>query len=463
MSAINEQKIIDALAENEQPSEQQAKKIIDKALKLKGLELSETAALLQCKDKKMTEKMLMAAKKVKEKIYGNRLVLFAPLYLSNYCTNDCLYCGFRAANKELKRKALSMNELRREVEILEKKGHKRLLLVAGEHPNYTGIEYLTQAIQTVYETKVGRGEIRRVNANVAPFSVKEFRELKEAGIGTYQLFQETYHRETYKKMHPSGMKADFEWRLTGMDRAQQAGIDDVGVGVLFGLHDYKFEVLALLQHARHLEEKFGVGPHTISVPRIEPALGAPAALEPPAPVSDEEFRKLVAVIRLSVPYTGMILSTRENAPFRNELFNYGISQISAASRTNPGGYADEQKKHFPEEEQFALGDTRELEEVVVEVMRQRFVPSFCTACYRSGRTGKKFMRLAKLGSIQKFCTPNALSTLKEYLLDYASPETKRIGEKLIERELKKIKEKKIRETTRKKLERVSNGERDVYI
>ncbi len=463
MNFINERRIEEMLTESEQTNEQQTKKIIEKALKLKGLEQEETAVLLQCNDASLIKKMLAAAKEVKERIYGNRIVLFAPLYLSNYCANNCLYCDFRASNAELERKALSMKELSEEIEILEKKGHKRLLLVAGEHSDYTGIDYITQAVRTVYETKAGRGEIRRVNVNTAPFSVKEFQQLKEAGIGTYQSFQETYHLETYRKMHLSGKKADCEWRLTAMDRAQEAGIDDVGIGVLFGLHDYKFEVLALMQHAQHLEEKFGVGPHTISVPRIEPALNAPASLQPPATVSDEEFKKLVAVIRLSVPYTGMILSTRENASFRNELFNYGISQISAGSRTNPGGYAQKEKRHFPESEQFSLGDTRELEEVVAEVMKQGFAPSFCTGCYRSGRTGKEFMKLAKPGDIQNFCAPNSLFTLKEYLLDYASEETKKIGEALIEREVEKIEDARVKESTKRKLEKIEEGERDVYM
>lgn len=369
MLFINEKKIIETLAENEKPSEQQVEAVIAKALKLNGLNQEETAVLLQCEEEKTIQKMLSAAKKVKQQIYGNRIVLFAPLYLSNYCSNDCLYCAFRTTNKQLERKALSMQELKKEVETLESQGHKRLLLVAGEHPNYSGIDYVVKAIETVYETRKGRGEIRRVNANVAPLSVQDFEKLKQAGIGTYQLFQETYHYETYKKMHLSGMKADYEWRLNGMDRAQKAGIDDVGIGALFGLSNYKFEVLALLQHAEHLEEKFGVGPHTISVPRIEPALNAPAALQPPAPVSDEQFKKIIAVLRLSVPYTGIILSTRENAGLRNELFDYGVSQASAGSRTNPGGYAREEKKHFPEAEQFTLGDTRELDEIVAELMK----------------------------------------------------------------------------------------------
>ncbi|MBI5159250.1 [FeFe] hydrogenase H-cluster radical SAM maturase HydG [Candidatus Micrarchaeota archaeon] len=463
MLFINEKKIIETLAENEQPSSERVDAVIAKALELKGLNAEETAVLLQCSEGKTIQKMLSTAKKVKEKIYGNRIVLFAPLYLSNYCANNCLYCGFRAENKQLERKALDMQELKREVETLEGQGHKRLLLVAGEHPAYIGIEYITKAVQTVYETKKERGEIRRVNVNTAPFTVGEFKQLKQAGIGTYQVFQETYHSETYKKMHVSGKKADYEWRLAAMDRAQQAGIDDVGIGALFGLCDYKFEVLALLQHAEHLQEKFGTGPHTISVPRIEPALNAPAALQPPAPVSDDEFKKIIAVLRLSVPYTGMILSTRENAETRNELINYGVSQISAGSRTNPGGYTENEKKHFPEAEQFSLGDTRELDEVVRELMKQGFAPSFCTGCYRSGRTGEKFMQLAKPGDIQQFCTPNSLFTLKEYLEDYAKKETKRIGEELIAKQLEQINNEKTRQLTKQKLEQIERGQRDVYI
>ncbi|MEM4368023.1 MAG: [FeFe] hydrogenase H-cluster radical SAM maturase HydG, partial [Candidatus Anstonellales archaeon] len=374
---------------------------------------------------------------------------------------NCLYCGFRKDNKELKRKTLTMEELRREIEILISEGHKRVLLVAGEDLRHTNIDYLEKAIKTVYETKVSNGEIRRLNINVAPLSLENFKRLKKAKIGTYQLFQETYHCETYKKMHPQGPKADYLKRLYAMDLAQQAGIDDVGIGVLFGLYDYKFEVLCLLLHAEHLEKEYGTGPRTISVPRLEPALNAPISTNPPYPVSDEEFKKLVAIIRLAVPYTGMILSTRENQQMRNELFALGISQISAGSRTNPGGYY-ESKINPLNESQFQIHDTRTTSQVIHDVCKLGFLPSFCTACYRSGRTGDYFMQFAKSGNIQNFCHPNAILTFKEYLLDYADDEMKEFGNRIIEKELLKIPNQTIRNETIKKLKLLEEGKRDLY-
>ncbi|VVB98135.1 3-methylornithine synthase [uncultured archaeon] len=432
--------------------------IISKSLEHKGLSQEEAAMLLNVTDAKLLEKMFSAARKIKEAIYGKRLVFFAPLYLTNSCINDCLYCGFRASNKGLKRKVLNPAEIREETLALIKEGQKRLLLVAGEHPVSSNIDYLENAIKTVYNTKHKNGEIRRVNVNVAPLSVADFKRLKEAGIGTYQLFQETYHPGTYGKMHPSGPKSDYEYRLYGMDRAQEAGIDDVGVGALFGLHDFRFEVLALLAHASHLEEKFGTGPHTISVPRLEPAEGAPLASNPPHPVSDADFKKMVAVLRMAVPYTGMILTTREKPPYRDEIFKVGISQISAGSRTNPGGYASAEK----ELEQFAVSDHRTLPQTVSDILDEGFYPSFCTACYRLGRTGEDFMRLAKPGAIRNFCTPNCILTFKEYLLDYASPELRKKGEKIIEKELLEIGDTERRELTKKKLAELEAGKRDLY-
>ncbi len=459
MGIINAREIEKMLETEREPSEKEVEMIVEKAKKAKGLSQEEAAALLNVSEKKSVQKMLKAAREIKESIYGNRIVLFAPLYLSNECSNNCLYCAFRMENKELPRKTLTMQEIRREVSALEAQGHKRLLLVAGEHPAKTGIEYLEEAIQAVYSVKNARGEIRRVNVNAAPMAVEEFERLKNAGIGTYQLFQETYHPKTYAEMHISGPKSDYGWRLTGMDRAQEAGIDDVGIGALFGLHDYRFEVLALLQHAQHMESEFGVGPHTISMPRMEPAMNAPASINPPAPVSDDEFRKLVAVLRLAVPYTGMILSTRESPELRNEIFNYGISQISAGSRTTPGGYSAEKKG---KDGQFELHDSRTTSEVVRDLMKAGFVPSFCTACYRKGRTGDDFMALAKPGEIQNFCLPNALLTLKEYLLDYGNDENRKLGSALIGREMKKITDSSIRAQAEARMEELEKGKRDLY-
>jgi len=455
-SFIDEEKINKCLENAKNATADEAREVLEKARELKGLSLEEAAILLQAEDKDVLAELLLTARWVKEAIYGKRLVIFAPLYLTNECVNNCLYCAFRKDNKTLVRKTLSLVEIRKEVEVLLDRGHKRILLVAGESG---GVDYVEKAIETVYTTKKGRGEIRRVNVNVAPLSVDDFRRLKAQGIGTYQLFQETYHFETYKMVHPSGPKADFLWRLYAMDRAQEAGIDDVGIGVLFGLYDFKFEVLALLMHAAHLEEKFGVGPHTISVPRLKPAQGAPLSFNPPSPVSDSDFKKLVAILRLAVPYTGMILSTREPPSLRNELFTLGISQISAGSRTSPGGYSAENSHSA---EQFSLYDHRTQAEVVRDVCRQGLLPSFCTACYRSGRTGKAFMELAKPGDIQKLCLPNALLTFKEYLLDYGDAELRKIGEETIRKQLKTIKDAGIKKATEKKLAELERGLRDRY-
>ena len=383
---INEKTIAHYLKD---PDPGSVAEITGKALGLKGLSLAETAKLLLTEDKKQIEIIFEAARKVKERVYGNRLVLFAPLYTTNECANNCLYCAFRRDNKQLKRKTLSLEEIRQEVVVLEGEGHKRILLVAGEDTKSAGISDLKEMIRTIYQTKNGCGEIRRVNVNVAPLSIEDFKTLKGTGIGTYQLFQETYHRETYKLCHPSGPKADYEYRLNAMDRALQAGIEDVGIGALFGLYDYKFEVLALLSHAQHLDNIYNVGPHTISVPRLEPALGAPLAARPPHPVSNLEFKKLVAILRLAVPYTGIILSTRETAELRDEIFSLGVSQISAGSRTDPGGYSQQKAGA-----QFELYDNRSTAQVIEDVLKLGYIPSFCTACYRLGRTGEDFMSLA---------------------------------------------------------------------
>lgn len=435
-----------------------AEAIISKSLGLRGLSQEEAAILLNVENPELLGKMFSAARKIKETIYGKRLVFFAPLYLTNACVNDCLYCGFRASNRDLKRKVLRPAEIRDEALALIGEGQKRLLLVAGEHPVSSDISYLENAIKTVYEAKSRNGEIRRVNVNVAPLPVADFRRLKAAGIGTYQLFQETYHPETYRRMHPSGPKSDYGYRLSAMDRAQEAGIDDVGIGALFGLHDFRFEVLALLAHASHLEERYGTGPHTISVPRLEPAEGAPLASNPPFPVSDGNFKKIVAVLRMAVPYTGMILTTREKPPFRDEIFSMGISQISAGSKTTPGAYSSGKS----EAAQFTVSDSRTLAQVVSDILDEGFYPSFCTACYRVGRTGEDFMKLAKPGQIRNFCTPNCILTFKEYLLDYASPELREKGEKIIEKELLEITDEGKRELTKRKLGELEKGKRDLY-
>lgn len=461
MPFIDEEKILDILSKNQNPPKEKIKYILEKAKELKGLKLEDVACLLQNKSIDIKEEMLNTAQKIKFDIYGKRLVLFAPLYISNKCSNNCLYCGFRSGNKELKRRTLSYGEIKNEIEILIKLGHKRILLVCGEHEKESGIDYIAKAVEAIYFVKLPEGEIRRVNVNCAPLSVEEFKQLKAAKIGTYQCFQETYHRETYRKMHPSGMKADYDWRVEVADRAMTAGIDDIGIGTLFGLYDYKFEILAMLEHINHLEEKFGVGPHTISVPRIEPALNAPAAKNPPYQVTDDEFMRLVAILRLAVPYTGMILSTRESAELRDKLFNYGISQISAASRTFPGAYRAS-LTDVPDEEQFTLGDTRNLKEVIESVVNQGYIPSFCTACYRLGRTGEHFMSLAKPGEIKDFCTFNALLSFMEYLVDFGSENTKTIGEKLIAEFSQSMTEKEQKQL-REKLEQIKNGKRDIFV
>jgi len=433
--------------------------IISKALEMKGLDLPDIAVLSTISDPELLARLFDAAKKVKETIYGRRLVLFAPLYISNLCSNECLYCAFRARNKAIKRRVLTQPEIYHEVEELVKQGHKRVLLVAGESYPKEGFSYVLKSIETIYSVKVGPGEVRRVNVNVAPLTLEEFKQLKAAKIGTYQLFQETYHRQTYKSVHLGGKKADYDWRVSAMDRAMEAGIDDVGIGVLFGLCDWRYELLALMQHIHHLEAKFGVGPHTISVPRLEPATGSDMASHPPKPVEDIEFRKIVAILRLAVPYTGIIMSTRENPNMRRETFALGVSQISAGSRTNPGGYVE--GKDVLDEAQFSLGDHRGLDEVIRDITELGYVPSFCTGCYRLGRTGQDFMDMAKPGLIKEHCDPNALSTFLEYLQDYASEATKQAGFKLIEKTLNSMDDEPRTRST-KMLEAVRSGKRDVY-
>jgi 2-iminoacetate synthase len=458
---INERKITDILEVTRGCDARHVRDVLAKARELKGLSFSDVAVLMNVTDDDLMHEMYETGSWIKDEIYGSRLVLFAPLYVSNYCANECKYCAFRASNKELKRRALTQDEIAAEVRVLIDQGHKRVLLVAGEHypPELGGFDYILKSIETVYATKHGKGEIRRLNVNVAPLTVDQFRQLKAAEIGTYQIFQESYHRETYAAMHCAGRKKDFDWRVEAPDRAMQAGIDDVGIGVLFGLYDWKFELLAMLQHIKHLETVYGCGPHTVSVPRIEPAFGSDVAARPPHLVSDADFRKLVAIIRLAVPYTGMIMSTRETAEVRRQTFALGVSQISAGSRTNPGGYS-ELGEHY-DESQFSLGDHRPLDEVVRDCAELGYIPSFCTACYRTGRTGEDFMDLAKPGLIKYHCGPNALASFYEYLLDYASPETKSAGLKLVDQVLAEM-EKPIRSSSNRLLGFLNEGKRDVY-
>ncbi|OGC04961.1 [FeFe] hydrogenase H-cluster radical SAM maturase HydG [candidate division WOR-1 bacterium RIFOXYA12_FULL_43_27] len=437
----------------------EVREIIQKSLSKQRLDLSEVAALLNTEDPELIAEIFAGAKKLKELVYGNRIVLFAPLYIGNDCVNDCQYCAFRVSNKEARRRTLSDAELKKEIETLESKGHKRLILVYGEHPKYDA-DFIAKTVKITYATKKDRGEIRRVNINAPPLDVEGFKTVKEAGIGTYQIFQETYHQETYKKYHPRGKKADYLWRLYGLDRAQEAGIDDVGIGALFGLYDWKFEVMGLVSHAIHLEERWNVGPHTISFPRVQPAQGV--KIDPKYLVSDEEFKRLVAILRLAVPYTGMILTARENPQIRKEVIDLGCSQIDAGSRTELGGYTDSQADQESDRQQFKLGDTRSLDEVMRGLLEDGYIPSFCTSCYRLGRTGEHFMEFAIPGFIHEYCTPNALLTLKEYLEDYSLPETKKAGNKAIQGVLDKMKNPKVKQIVIDKLARIEKGERDLY-
>ncbi|MDK2886482.1 MAG: 2-iminoacetate synthase [Thermosipho sp. (in: thermotogales)] len=455
---IDEEKIIDLLKQNVKPDKTKVREILQKAISKQRLQPDEVATLLNVEDNELWEEIFEAARTLKEKVYGNRIVLFAPLYIGNECVNDCVYCGFRISNKEVVRKTLSMEELQKEVKALISKGHKRLIVVYGEHPKYSP-EFMAKTIDLIYNTKLGNGEIRRVNVNAAPQTIEGYKIIKNVGIGTFQIFQETYHLPTYRKMHPRGPKSNFAWRLYGLDRAMMAGIDDVGIGALFGLYDWKYEVMGLIYHTIHLEERFGVGPHTISFPRIEPAVGTPIAQRPPYQVNDEDFKKLVAILRLSVPYTGLILTAREPVELRREVLKLGVSQIDAGSSIGVGSYSETDPEVI-KKSQFILGDTRSLEEVIYELLKENYIPSFCTACYRAGRTGEHFMEFAIPGFVKRFCTPNALFTLKEYLNDYASLKTQELGEKIIQNELNKITEPQ-KSSIIKGLEKINSGERDV--
>ena len=457
---INEQEIEGKLKSRLSPQPAEVHELLAKAREMRGLSMDDVARLSYVEDAELLQEIFSAAKQVKEEIYGSRLVLFAPLYISNRCANECTYCAFRATNTTLKRRTLTQQEIAEETRILVRQGHKRILMVSGEALPPQGFQYILDSIATIYSTRVGPGEIRRVNVNLAPQTVERFRQLKEAEIGTFQLFQETYHRPTYAAVHLKGSKSNYDWRTTAFDRAMEAGIDDVGMGVLFGLYDWRFEIMAMMQQIRHLEETFGVGPHTISFPRMEPAVGSEVASQPPCPVSDADFLKMIAIMRLAVPYTGMIMSTRETAEVRRATLELGISQISAGSRTDPGGYKDGEGD--PNGSQFQLGDHRTIEEVVSDVVSLGFLPSFCTACYRLGRTGKDFMDVAKPGEIKYHCHPNALSTFQEYLCDYAGAQAKADGEKLISIELQAMDSQQTA-CALPMLNRVRRGERDVFV
>ncbi|MFO7534506.1 MAG: [FeFe] hydrogenase H-cluster radical SAM maturase HydG [Kiritimatiellia bacterium] len=450
-----EDEAITALIGRPGPDDARLKELLAKSLDKQALTVEETAELIAADKPEQIQAIFETARELKRRVYGNRIVLFAPLYVGNRCINDCVYCSFRSTNKAQVRRTLETKELEEQVVALEQKGHKRLILVFGEHAKYSA-EYIAECVKTVYAVKDGRGEIRRVNINAAPFDHEGFRTIKASGIGTYQVFQESYHHETYARMHPEGTrKSDFLWRLDSLSRAFEAGCDDMGVGALFGLYDWRFEVLGLVTHARHLMDKYKVGPHTISFPRLQPASGVKQ--DWPHLVNDDDFKRVIAILRLAVPYTGMILTARESPAFRREAMSFGVSQIDAGSRIELGGYTEAGDSQVMEREQFKLGDIRPLDTVMRELLQDGYIPSFCTSCYRLGRTGEHFMEFAIPGFIKRFCTPNALSTLTEYLVDYATPETRAVGLKVIEEELAKIAEspqkaelqerlKKIRET-----------------
>lgn len=452
---------ISGLLEKSQPDKLLIREIITKATAKEPLSVEESAKLLRTEDPELIEEIFNGARELKRNVYGNRIVLFAPLYIGNECVNDCSYCGFRRSNKESVRRTLSSDEIRRQVIALEDKGHKRLILVFGEHPEYDA-DFIAESVRTVYATKHNRGEIRRVNINAAPMDHDGYRRIKEAGIGTYQIFQETYHHETYHKYHPeNSRKGNYLYRLDGLSRALEAGCDDVGIGALFGLYDWRFEVLGLISHAIHLNKTYGVGPHTISFPRLRPASGI--ALDSKYLVNDFDFKRLIAILRLSVPYTGLILTARENPALRREVMAFGVSQIDAGSRIELAGYTEAGDAQSMEREQFELGDIRPLDVVMRELMEDGFVPSFCTSCYRLGRTGEHFMEFAIPGFIKNFCTPNALLTLMEYLVDYASPETRALGEKMIKLEIEKFDNEPIRKKLLERLDLIkTKGKRDIY-
>ena len=443
-----------------QPTKEAVHAVVEKSLNKNRLSLAETALLLNATDPELIELIKQGARTLKERVYGKRIVLFAPLYVGNYCSNNCRYCGFKASNTTAVRKTLTKDELIANVKALEEHGQKRLILVFGEHRTYSA-DFIADTVREVYKVKTNHGEIRRVNINAAPFDIDGFKTIHESGIGTYQVFQETYHHETYKVCHPSGRKADYDYRLTALDRAMEAGIDDVGIGALFGLYDWRFEVLSLLRHVNHLEACYNVGPHTISFPRIQDALDYD--LDDSHQVTDEEFTRLVAILRLAVPYTGLILTARENEVIRKEVLAFGCSQIDAGTKLEMGAYAENPEvDQNLTKEQFKINDDRTLNAVIDELIESDYIPSFCTACYRKGRTGQHFMEFSVPGFIKKFCTPNALLTLSEYIIDYASESTAAKGWALIERSITEMEDDDYKVKVAERVERIKNGERDLY-
>lgn len=448
-------------AEKKSENSEIVREILKKAEKAEGITDEEAAILLSIKDENLLEEMYAVSKKIKEKIYGKRIVMFAPLYISNYCVNNCRYCGYKHCNDELFRKKLNSEELIAEVKALEKLGHKRIALEAGEDPINCSIDYVLDCIKDIYSIKFKNGSIRRINVNIAATTVENYKRLKEAEIGTYILFQESYHKPTYEYFHLQGPKKDYEYHTTAMFRAREAGIDDVGIGVLYGLYDYKYETIAMIRYANELEKVTGVGPHTISVPRLRPAENV--SLENyPHLVADKDFKKLVAVLRLAVPYTGLIISTREEAGFRDEIIDIGISQVSSGSCTGVGGYS-EREKNIDEKPQFELGDNRSPMEMLKSLIESGYIPSYCTACYRNGRTGDRFMEIAKSGQINVMCEANALMTLKEFLLDYADEDLRALGDRVIMETLEKMPNEEFKDKIRENLKLIESGVRDINV
>jgi len=457
---IDPAEILDLIRNTKAPKER-VREVIARSLDKNRLTLEETAVLLNANDPELIEEIKNGARELKEKVYGQRIVLFAPLYIGNLCTNNCVYCGFKADNKKVKRITLNHDELIDQVKALEDVGQKRLILVYGEHPRYDA-RFIAESVKTVYSVKSGPGEIRRVNINAAPLDIDGFRIIKDAKIGTYQIFQETYHEETYRKVHLSGIKRNYDWRITALDRAQEAGIDDVGIGALFGLYDWHFEVLGLVRHTNHFEACYQVGPHTISFPRIQYA--SQLNIDKSHIVSDADFTRLVAILRLAVPYTGLILTAREPAAIRDEILQFGVSQIDGGTNIEMGGYAKKKTNETQDIdfEQFQINDNRSLNEIMEDLIEHKYIPSFCTACYRLGRTGEHFMEFSVPGFIKRYCQPNALLTLAEYLEDYAPEETKRKGYHLVQEKLDEMEKDKFREKLLERLQQIKEGKRDIY-
>lgn len=460
---VNQKEVQNILNSTKKYSDNYIRSIFEKAKKLNGLNVEEISIILNIPEKsQLMQELFDTAKEIKDKIYGNRLVLFAPLYISNLCNNECLYCAFRSSNKSIERKTLSQQQIADQTQALIKQGHKRILLVAGESYPKEGLQYVFDSIKTIYNQKDGKNNIRRINVNIAPLNTVEFKQLNKYNIGTYQLFQETYHEPTYKKLHVSGPKSNYQFRLDAIDRAFESGMQDVGIGILFGLYDYKYEIIAMFKHIEHLEKKYGIGPHTISVPRIEPATGSDLSENPPYPIDDLTFKKIIACVRIAVPYTGIILSTRESEQMRTQALELGVSQISAGSKTNPGGYNSDESLNAGE--QFSLGDHRPLNKVIEDIVNHKHIPSFCTGCYRLGRVGKDFMDLAKPGLIKHHCLPNAIFSFSEYLSDYADDILQKKGFDLINEVVKKeISDENMKVEINKNIVGIKAGKRDVYI